>query len=94
MKAEAWGALRHVRDHLLAEGVNFQLGDAETDGSVSVTFKTHRPFDVNGEYYVRLTFTATEMDIMNRQSHAGTAKRSIQPPVPRGAGMQDIKRRI
>ncbi len=94
MKAEAWGAQRHEKDHILAEAVDFRLTDLAADGSVSITFKTNRPFDVNGEYYVRLTFTAAEMDKMHRQSLAGTAKGLIQPVAPKGAEKSEFKRRI
>jgi len=34
MKAEAWGAQRHEKDHILAEGVDFRLTDLAADGSV------------------------------------------------------------
>ncbi|MDR3558010.1 MAG: hypothetical protein P4L61_00610 [Candidatus Pacebacteria bacterium] len=93
MKAEAWGAQRHESDHILAEGADFSLADLAADGSVSITFKTNRPFGVNGEYNVRLTFTAAEMDKMQRQSLAGTAKGLIQP-APKGAKKSELKRRI
>lgn len=94
MKAEAWGAMRHEVDHVLAENVDFRLGDFAADGSVSVTFKTDRPFGINGEYYVRLIFSADEMDKMHRQSFAGTAKGAIAPTVPQGAPKPDFRRKI
>lgn len=94
MKAEAWGASHHEKDHLLAEGAEFRLADLAADGSVSITFKTNSPFGVNGEYYVRLTFTAAEMDKMHRQSLAGTAKGLIQFPVPKSPEKTESKRRI
>jgi hypothetical protein len=93
-KAEAWGAQRHETDHLLAEGADFSLADLAADGSVSITFKTNRPFGVNGEYYLRLTFTGAEMDKMHRQSLAATAKGLIQPAAPKGAEKSEFKRRI
>jgi hypothetical protein len=94
VKAEAWGALHHEKDHLLTpeEGVDFSLAALTADGSVSVTFKTNRPFDINGDYYVRLTFTAAEMDKMHRQSLASTARGLIQPAAPKGA--EKIERRL
>jgi hypothetical protein len=94
MKAEAWGAQRHEKDHILAEGVDFRLTDLAADGSVSITFKTNRPFGVKGEYSVRLTFTAVEMDKMHRQSLAGTAKGLIQPAAPKSAEKSEVIRRI
>lgn len=94
MKAEAWGQNRHEKDHLLTpeEGVDFSLNPLTDDGSVSVTFKTNRPFDISGDYYVRLIFTAAEMDKMHRQSLASTTKGLIQPPAPKS--VENIVRRI
>ncbi len=94
MKAEAWGAQRHETDHLLAEGAELRLADLAPDGSVSITFKTIRPFGVNGEYFVRLSFTAAEMDKMHRQSLAGTAKGSIQTATTKSTENIEFKRRI
>jgi hypothetical protein len=84
MKAEAWGAMRHGVDHVLADGVDFRLADFAAAGSVSITFKTDRPFGKNGEYYVRMIFSAEEIDKMHRQSLAGTVRGLIRPTVPQG----------
>ena len=94
MKADAWGAKRHTVDHILAESAEFELADLAADGSVSITFKSVCPFGINGEYYVRLRFSAEEMDKMHRQSLAGTARGPIAVKAPMGEITSGFKRRI
>ncbi len=82
MNAEAWGAHHHEKDHLLANHAKFTLGCLSADGVVSVTFRTDRPFGVNGEYYVRVTFEAAEIDQLYRRSIAGTTCALIEKKSP------------
>ncbi|MGO9232818.1 MAG: hypothetical protein ACLP4V_01520 [Methylocella sp.] len=74
MGAVAWGAMHHDKDHTLVTGADFCREDMAANGSVSITFKTENPFGLNGAYYVKLTFTAAEIDKMHRLSFASTIK--------------------
>ncbi len=73
MDIDAWGAFHHVKNHSLAKNEEFSP-TAGSDGAVSITFKSDRPFDLDGTYYVRVTFSAAEIDNIYRHSIAGTAK--------------------
>ncbi len=74
MDAFAWCAHRHERDHRIVEGADLRLTNLATDGSVSVTLKTNDRIDLSGNYFIRLSFTAEEIERMYRQSLAGTTK--------------------
>jgi hypothetical protein len=74
MDIDAWGAFHRVKDHSLAKNEEIRPTALGGDGAVSITVKSDRPFDLDGTYYVRVTFTAAEIDNIYRQSIAGTAK--------------------
>jgi hypothetical protein len=86
MDAEAWGVKRYYKKHTLVTDANFCKKDINPNGSVSIIVQTDNPFDLNGSYYVRLTFTAAEIDDMYRLSLAGSTKRLIQPLEAKPAG--------
>ncbi len=71
MDASAYGAHRLEKRHQLAEGQKLNYEPPAADGSVSVEFRTVRPFGINGEYDIRLSFTAAEIDQFSRRSIAG-----------------------
>jgi hypothetical protein len=70
--ASAFGAHHMQKKHQLAQGQTLKFEPVAADGSVSVTFRADRPFDINGEYDVTLTFTSAEIDQFYRNSIAGT----------------------
>ena len=74
MDIDAWGAFHHEKNHSLVKNEEISPTSLGGDGAVSITFKSDRPFSLDGTYYVRLTFTAAEIDNNYRQSIAGTAK--------------------
>lgn len=74
MDAFAWCAHRHERDQRIVEGADLRLTNLAIDGSVSVTLKTNDRIDLSGNYFIRLSFTAEEIERMYRQSLAGTTK--------------------
>ena len=86
MDAVAWGAKHTDIHHTLVTGANFRNNDINPNGSVSMTVRTDNPFNLNGSYDVKLTFTAAEIDEMYRLSLAGSTKRLIQPLEAKPAG--------
>lgn len=74
MDAFAWCAHRHERDQRIAQGADVSLTNLATDGSVSVTLKTNDRIDLSGNYFIRLNFTAEEIESLYRQSRAGATK--------------------
>jgi hypothetical protein len=74
MDAFAACAHRHERDHCIVGGADLRLTNLTADGSVNVTVKTNDRIDLSGNYFIRLTFTAEEIERMYRQSLAGTIK--------------------
>ena len=54
MDASAFGAHHMQKKHQLAQGQTLKFEPVAADGSVSVTFRADRPFDINGEYDVTL----------------------------------------
>jgi hypothetical protein len=74
MDAFACCAHRHERDNRIVEGADMRLTNLAVDGSVNVTVKTNDRIDLSGNYFIRLSFTAEEIERMYRQSIAGTTK--------------------
>ena len=90
MDAEAWGLKRMDKIHNLAARADFRREDMAPNGSVSITFNTEDSIMLNGQFYVKLTFTAAEIDKMYRLSLVGMTKGRLEPK-PAGTG-QFIRR--
>jgi hypothetical protein len=74
MDVTAWGAKHMDKHHKLLEGGVLELKGLNDDGSVQTVVKVDRPFGVQGAYYVRMAFTASEIGELYRQSVAGSVK--------------------
>jgi hypothetical protein len=68
------GAKHHEKTHTFAKNKEITASAMGVGGDVTMTIKVVRPFDLKGDYYVRLIFTGAEIDAVYRQSIAGTAK--------------------
>jgi len=93
MDAIAWGANHTEKFHTLAKDTHFSNEKMADNGSIEIQLKTEN-ISLKGNYFVKLTFTAAEIDKMYRLSVASTTKGLTERSEPKPTAEVRHLRRI